>query len=118
MQRLVEDVDTELAYFLKVEALLKPRNDALLAQLVGKAKRFLERYDCTDMSHERRYELIINAVKVAMIIDNLEDSVRQTLKNPEQDELRDKNNKFVKHGLVGHSGHRLLGTFRTSKLAD
>jgi len=118
MQRLVADVDSELAYFLKVEALLKPRNDALLAQLVGKAKRFLERYDCTDMTHERRYELIIGAVKIAMLIDNLEDSVRQTLKNPAQDELRAKNAKFVKQGIVGHSGHSLLGTFRTSKLAD
>lgn len=101
---MLENVDVELVYFLKVEALLKPRTAVLMAQLTGKAKRFLERYDCSDMSYERRYTLILEAVKCAMIISNDEDGVRQCLKNETQGELRDKNAAFVKEGKVGHSG--------------
>jgi hypothetical protein len=116
-QRRVENVDAELVYFLKVEALLKPRNAVLMTVLVGKAKRFLEKFDCSDMSYERRYQLIGAAVKTAMLIDNLEDGIRQCLKNEDQDELRAKNAAFVKSGVVGHTGLHLPFFGRDSKLA-
>jgi hypothetical protein len=113
----VENVDAELVYFLKVESLLKPRNAVLMTVLVGKAKRFLEKFDCSDMSYERRYQLIGAAVKTAMLIDNLEDGIRQCLKNEDQDELRAKNAAFVKSGVVGHTGLHLPFFGRDSKLA-
>lgn len=116
-QRRINDVDGELVYFLKVEALLKPRNPTLMQVLVGKAKRFLEKFDCSDMTHERRYQLIAAAVKSAMIIDSVEDGIRQCLKNEEQDELRAKSAAFVKGGNVGHSGPRIPFFGRDSKLA-
>jgi hypothetical protein len=68
------------------------------------------------MSYQRRYEIIVGAVKFAMLIDVAEDSVRQLMKNAEQEELRNKNAKFVTEGFVGHSGPQFLGFGRTTTL--
>jgi hypothetical protein len=87
-----------------------------MAVLTGKAKRFLEKFDTCDITWERRYSIIVAAVKVAMMIDPAEDGLRQSLKNPEQDELRAKQSKLVKDGLVGHSGINFLGLGRSSHL--
>lgn len=122
-QHLVEDVDGELAEYLMLEAALRPRNASLLIQLKGKAMRFLEKYDCSDISYGRRRRMVLAAVKLAMLIDAAEDGVRQCLKEEEQDELRQKHDKFLNKGVVGHSGlsgaiASKLGLGRDSKLAN
>jgi len=116
-RKTIEHLDAELGYFLKLEAFLKPRSPATMQALTGKAKRFLEKYDCSAMSYRDRYERVAAAVKFAMTIDETEDGVRQCLKSTDQDELRSKNSEFVIKGKVGHSGFKFPGFGSTSKLA-
>jgi len=113
----IENLDEELGFYLKVEALLKARTPACMQQLTGKAKRFLEKYDCSALSWQSRYEIIVGAVKFAMCIDHHEDGIRQAMKAGDQDELRQKSADFVIKGKVGHSGPRFLGFGRDSKLS-
>jgi hypothetical protein len=115
-QKWVDNADNELIFYLKVEALNQARTPSLMQVLTGKAKRFLEKFDTADLSWERRYSIIIAAVKVAMMIDEQEDSLRQALKNADQDELRAKQASMLKSGTVGHSGPRFFGLGRDSTL--
>jgi hypothetical protein len=116
-QYRIEHADSELISYLRVEALNQLRTVALVNVLTGKAKRFLEKFDTADVPWERRRSMIIAAVKAAMVIDSEEDSLRQLLKNAEQDELRGKQAKLFKDGDVGHSGLRFPGFGRDSHLS-
>jgi hypothetical protein len=115
-RKLVYNCDNELIYHLKVEALNQDRNTALIGVLTGKAKRFLDKFDTSDLTWERRYSIIVAAVKVAMMIDPEEESLRQSLKSDDQQEAIAKQHEFLKAGTVGHKGPRFWGLGRDCKI--
>jgi hypothetical protein len=115
-RRKVENCDNELIYYLKVEALNQDRTTGLIPLLTGKAKRFLDKFDAADLTWERRYQIIVGAVKAAMLIDPEEESLRQTLKSDDQQEAIAKQHRFLKEGVVGHKGLRLFGLGRDCKI--
>lgn len=100
----VAKVDEELLYYLRGEATFRERNWELMQVLHAKAKKFLERYDTTTITYKERYHMCIKAASAAFDIPEEEQAVRQHLKNPVQEELRQKNHKLVKEAFVGHSG--------------
>lgn len=83
---------------------------------MGKGFRFLDKYDTCDISYQRRWHMVVAACKSAMLVLPEEDSVRQLLKNPEQQEVIKKQADFLKKGKVGHSGPRFLGLGRDSEI--
>jgi len=112
----IDNVDTELVSYLKVESLFQDRTPKLALVLTGKGKRFLEKFDTTDITWERRRVILVAAVKCAMVIDADEDSLRQMLKNPDQQDLIQKQHDFLTKGKVGHSGPRFFGLGRDSTI--
>jgi hypothetical protein len=115
-QKYAPNCDSELIYYLKVEAMYQDRTPALARILHGKGKRFLERFDTADITWERRYTILASAVRVACMIDNDEEALRESFKSEEQQEMIRKNHDFLTKGIVGHSGPRFLGMGRDSKI--
>lgn len=103
-RRQVEGVDLELLAYLKLEAALLSRTPALLVTLKNKASRFLDKFDTTDVSWERRYQLVMSAVTKAMDVTPEEVALRQYLKNDEQADERQKLDKLLVKGDPGHKG--------------
>lgn len=104
LRQCVIGADEELVDLLRLEALLQPRTPELMLRLKGKAMRYLDKFDMTAITAARRFTMVTTAVTTAMIISPDEDKVRQTLKSPEQQMLREKGSRFAAGGVIGHSG--------------
>ena len=109
-------VDEELTAYLQCEFAFRPRTPELLPQMAGKARQFLARYDCSDLTWKRRAEMVIRCVGAAMDVTQQEYEVRQHLRDPKQCDERDKQMQLLTTGLVSRGG-LLSRSCKLSKVA-
>jgi hypothetical protein len=94
--------DCDLVHLLRLEYAFKPRTASMLSQMAAKAKMYLTKYDCTELSAKEQYNLIISAVSAAMEISPLEEQVRQSLRNSEGNMARHKQARMIREGILGN----------------
>lgn len=102
--RLPLVVDDELTAYLQCEFAFRPRTPELLPQMAGKARQFLARYDCSELTWRRRAEMVVRCVGAAMDITQPEYEVRQHFRDPWQTDERAKQAKLLTTGLVSRGG--------------
>jgi len=102
--RLPLVVDEELTAYLQCEFAFRPRVPELMPQMAGKARQFMARYDCSELTWSRRAEMIIRCVGAAMDVTQQEYEVRQHLRDPKQSDERDKQMQLLTTGLVSKGG--------------
>lgn len=96
------ETDEDLVYELKIEAAFVPRDQSLLLLLKQKAKKFMDKFDCSLITMKQRYEIIVNAVCASFLISKEEEKVRKILDAPhEKNRLRPAHNAFLKDGKTG-----------------
>lgn len=98
--RVPLNVDEEIVAYLQCEYAFRPRTPELLPQMANKARQFLARYDCTDLSWRRRADLVIQCVGAAFDPTQAEFAVRQHLRDPVMTEERHKQNALLTEGKV------------------
>lgn len=102
--RLPLMVDDELTAYLQCEFAFRPRTPELLPQMAGKARQFLARYDCSELTWRRRAEMVVRCVGAAMDITQPEYEVRQHFRDPWQTDERAKQAQLLTTGLVSRGG--------------
>jgi len=102
--RLPLMVDDELTAYLQCEFAFRPRTPELLPQMAGKARQFLARYDCSEVTWRRRAEMVVRCVGAAMDITQPEYEVRQHFRDPWQMDERAKQAQLLTTGLVSRGG--------------
>lgn len=103
-RRQLGEIDEELTQYLQFQALYKPRTAELLAFLKNKAEQFLKGYNTYELTWAWRLETVGKAVGQAMDILPVERIVRQHLKNPVQNEERQKQANLLQSGVAGRTG--------------
>lgn len=100
LKALTSDVD--LVYALKMEAAFIPRSISLLQQLKQKARKWLAGWDMSLYTSQQIYEMTMNAIGQAMLVDTHEERVRAALHIAEERELnRPRQNQFLVEGRTG-----------------
>jgi hypothetical protein len=101
-------VDDELYWELQLKAAFQARTQAMFDTLRIAALRYLDQFDCTELTAKDRYELVVNAVTAAM--DNTPEEIRarQLLKEPAATRERQMQAAMVTTGALGTTG---LGGF-------
>lgn len=94
--------DKDLLYFLKLQAAFLPRNESLLPMLKMKATKFMSQYDCSYLTAEQHYKIIMHAIGMAMLVDKEEERIRALLHiGYERKFMRPAHNTFLMHGRTG-----------------
>lgn len=98
--------DVDLVYALKFEAAFIPRSANLLLQLKQKARKWLKGWDLSNYTSKEIYDMAMNAVGQAMLVDPKEEQVRALMHMyEERDAVRPGINAFLVEGRTG-SGPR------------
>lgn len=102
---LIED---NLYWFLVMEFAFVPRTADLLRQMKAKTKQFYAQHDMTALSLRQQYQLMVSTITRVMDVPQAEQLLRQQLKNPVENEEREKHQRLVKEGTAGRSFMGLL----------
>jgi hypothetical protein len=79
--------DRDLVSELKMEAAFLPRTPQLAMQLKQRARKWMAQFDCSLLTLDQQYKLVVRAVGAAMLISQEEEKVRTLLHSYGEREL-------------------------------